>query len=355
MKNQINIAEILKDCPKGMELDCTICNGVKFIELDRNPNFPIVIRANNGYEFTLTKYGQVHNIDDAKCVIFPKGKTTWEGFTPPYEFKDGDIVTWKDGMGSLVACIYKERLDMSFSHHIALYKGGLGIIVNGEIILTNDELRLATEEEKKKLFDAIKENGYKWNPETKTLEKVIQPKFKVGDRIKNKNVNLYHTVKEILGGSYIVDNNSVLDMNMEHLYELAPDIKPKFKVGDRIRKKGDYISGAVTEIDIDYFYKVVYDGGAVSYVNIDAQDDWELVPNKFDIATLKPFDKVLVRLREDYKWRCSLFSHMDEDLHTHCYKYVVITGKSYPMCIPYEGNEHLLGTPDDCDEYYKTW
>lgn len=40
MENKINIAEILRNCPQGMELDCTICNGVKFRELDRNPNFP---------------------------------------------------------------------------------------------------------------------------------------------------------------------------------------------------------------------------------------------------------------------------------------------------------------------------
>ena len=24
-------------------------------------------------------------------------------------------------------------------------------------------------------------------------------------------------------------------------------------------------------------------------------------------------------------------------------------------CIPFEGNELLLGTTDDCSEYYKTW
>lgn len=25
------------------------------------------------------------------------------------------------------------------------------------------------------------------------------------------------------------------------------------------------------------------------------------------------------------------------------------------FCIPYEGNEHLLGTKEDCDEFYKNW
>ena len=27
----------------------------------------------------------------------------------------------------------------------------------------------------------------------------------------------------------------------------------------------------------------------------------------------------------------------------------------YQKCIPFEGNEHLLGTSNDCDEYYKNW
>ena len=35
--------------------------------------------------------------------------------------------------------------------------------------------------------------------------------------------------------------------------------------------------------------------------------------------------------------------------------YGVVGGICWAQCIPYEGNEHLLGKTDDCDEYYKTW
>ena len=38
-------------------------------------------------------------------------------------------------------------------------------------------VRFATEEEKQKLFKAIKDNGYEWNAETKTLKKLVKPKF----------------------------------------------------------------------------------------------------------------------------------------------------------------------------------
>lgn len=30
MENKINIAELLEDCPKGMELDCIIYDNVEF-------------------------------------------------------------------------------------------------------------------------------------------------------------------------------------------------------------------------------------------------------------------------------------------------------------------------------------
>lgn len=82
------------------------------------------------------------------------------------------------------------------------------------------------------------------------------------------------------------------------------------------------------------------------------QDDYELVSNKFDITALIPFEsKVLVRDNMFEKWKPSYWGFYDKDYY---YSYKVIGGK-HSHCIPYEGNEHLLGTTDDCDEYYKTW
>lgn len=52
----------------------------------------------------------------------------------------------------------------------------------------------------------------------------------------------------------------------------------------------------------------------------------------------KPFDKVLVRDLDEHEWECSFFSHIDEE---GCY---VCVGSWWMQCIPYEGNEHLLGT-----------
>ena len=53
----------------------------------------------------------------------------------------------------------------------------------------------------------------------------------------------------------------------------------------------------------------------------------------------KPFDKVLVRDEEDDEWVCDIFSHIDEMRELY---YCV--GTIWKQCIPYEGNEYLLGT-----------
>jgi hypothetical protein len=124
-------------------------------------------------------------------------------------------------------------------------------------------------------------------------------------------------------------------------------IEPKFKVGDKIRHK---INNDIYEIS------AIYDGfyGLVDYafmLNMKYQDDYELVQNKFDITTLKPFEsRVLVRDYDHQCWGVSFFGYFDKFMG----KFDTVRGV-YIQCIPYEGNEHLLNTNKNCDEYYKNW
>ena len=60
--------------------------------------------------------------------------------------------------------------------------------------------------------------------------------------------------------------------------------------------------------------------------------------------TLKPFDKVLVRDSKSSEWRANLFSYKKVNEPYYC----VYAGWNY--CIPYEGNEHLLGTTKDVED-----
>lgn len=58
----------------------------------------------------------------------------------------------------------------------------------------------------------------------------------------------------------------------------------------------------------------------------------------------QPFQKVLTKDCEEgifNVWRCDLFSHISKEG-----KYFTISGM-WDECIPFEGNEHLVGTKDD--------
>lgn len=56
----------------------------------------------------------------------------------------------------------------------------------------------------------------------------------------------------------------------------------------------------------------------------------------------KPFQQVLVRGNDTEEWVCGIYSHYDSVLKSHC-----VMGAFYNECIPYEGNEHLLGTTNE--------
>lgn len=58
-----------------------------------------------------------------------------------------------------------------------------------------------------------------------------------------------------------------------------------------------------------------------------------------DEPTFKPFDKVLVRDHDDREWMPDFYAKLSGNIH------VAMSGE-WKQCIPYEGNEHLLGTTD---------
>jgi hypothetical protein len=183
-------------------------------------------------------------------------------------------------------------------YHCALYDSAKGFVTNNYIVGEPKYTRLATEEEKEKLFKAIKDNGYKWNEESKSLEKL--PKFKVGDRIILKN-NQYNIpsirINAVIDGQYILEN-----------------------------------------------------GG---FLYIDSTDEKYVLENKFDINTLIPFEsRVLVRDNDYDEWKGAFWSHLRQKADI---KYDTIRGV-YRQCIPYnDDTKHLLGKTNSCDEYFKNW
>jgi hypothetical protein len=54
----------------------------------------------------------------------------------------------------------------------------------------------------------------------------------------------------------------------------------------------------------------------------------------------KSFDKVLMRDSTDERWFATFFSNLSKEVN---YPYLSINRVGYKYCIPYEGNEHLVG------------
>lgn len=131
-------------------------------------------------------------------------------------------------------------------------------------------------------------------------------------------------------------------------------VEPKFKVGDKIvnslRKYMGALGpqGVISEItDNKYIFT------DSSYIYISNQDSWELVSNKkpkFNPKTLKPFDKVLIWHCASECWSCEVFSHLTGKYTCNC-----IYG-CYTRCMPYnDETKHLVGTTDEAPEYYRYW
>lgn len=303
---KINIAEILKDCPEGTKLYSPLCGECTLFRIDNELN-RIIIAIPDGRTISFNQDGTYLNVNNAECLLFPsKENGDWSTFQQP--FKNGDIIYVETYEGFKCISIFKEYFENEIHSYVDLNLNTNNFYYNlpNSILTSINRIKykhLATEEEKQKLFDAIKVNGYKWNEETKTLEKLIVPKFKVGDRIKSTISPIYYTIVDIKDDAY-----------------------------------------SVKSVDGGFLYHIVFEN----------EINYELIPNKFDISTLKPFDKVLVRTDIHSEiWSIDFFGYYNAK---YSYKsFIVSGGNSYQQCIPYEGNEHLLGTTKNCDEYYKNW
>ena len=74
---------------------------------------------------------------------------------------------------------------------------------------------------------------------------------------------------------------------------------------------------------------------------------------KFDINSLQPFDKVLVRDDYNEEWGASLFSHVSRPSDRNFY---FTASRDFFQCIPYNDDpKHLIGTTNKAPDFYVTW
>ena len=118
-----------------------------------------------------------------------------------------------------------------------------------------------------------------------------------------------------------------------------------------ITKKGSY-TATFTE---EGFYRTDVDGECLLFPSKD-QRDWSkfnapwLKKERFDPKTLKPFDKVLVRVFGHHIWKVDFYSHKGQGKE---FPYICV-GNTYKYCIPYnDDTKHLIGTTDEAPKFYR--
>lgn len=80
MNNNINIAEILKDCPKGTKLYSTVFGEVEFDGIKNDSIYPVSIKSKD-YGIDRLSIDGKRFVDCGECVLFPsKEQRDWSKF-----------------------------------------------------------------------------------------------------------------------------------------------------------------------------------------------------------------------------------------------------------------------------------
>lgn len=326
MEENINIAEILKNKPRGTKLYDWLHNIDVELDTISTTDTETVVWCTNETNNNTTchrgysEFGTERGYPDGLQILFPsKEMRDWAKFS----WKKGDVLA--NGEGDY--CVFKEFAHSSCQTSKAVFvKRNKESIHSDSCLLDTKDWHKASHSCTATYINTIeKELSGKLNMETLEIEKA-QPEFKDGDII---------TFKDRI---IIIYNNSIEKYpNRTEIYYHACLKEGELTVNEYLMScgfgEGWYSS---TEEEKQQLFDALEKEGKAW----DAEKK-QIVDIKKELQ-FKPFEKVLVR---DYiydVWRASFFSHIKEDDERY-----VTTGLSWKFCIPYEGNEHLLGTTDN--------
>ena len=181
MEQKLNIAEILKNKPRGTKLYSMIHGKCSF-EAVTDEIFKINFCTSKfgltqSGECTLIKFGNMY--DGGECIIFPsKEMRDWEKFS----WKKGDVLISSDGSIEVIFDKWYDDTYTSFyCKHYLNSEDKNKIVYYEEFLCTTARYSLEDKDTVHTYIKTIEERlGGKLNCETLEIEKA-QPKFKDGD------------------------------------------------------------------------------------------------------------------------------------------------------------------------------
>lgn len=125
MNENINLVEILKDCPRGTKLWSPLCGEVTLKSVYFDSDYCIDVITENGIKECFTKYGNYFkNYKNVECLLFPsKENRDWGTFKPnkpkfdPKTLQPFDKVLVRDYSSGYWNCDFFSSIDDSTSNH----------------------------------------------------------------------------------------------------------------------------------------------------------------------------------------------------------------------------------------------
>lgn len=334
-QKDFDIYEILNGVPVGTKLYTPMCGKVGFAYLATNKEAGEAIwTTDKNGEYTFNKNGRW--MEGGEVMLFPSDKMRdWSKFA----WKKGDVLVTEDGAAHI---IFEKFTDDTYTIFAGKYyyckNGAKGYTYLRECDnAITEEFTLETEDAAKTYIGFIEKRlDGKLNRETLEVKKKPKkkPLFELG------NLYVFNEEDEdgelTIIGKLIGKNESEDTLTFGNQYEIENEkfvtdqaFDLRISVHEELRE--------ATEDEVATFQE--------------ACTLWEKSKEKKskEQSAFKPFDKVLVRNGDDYKWLPAFFVH-DRGVGFEC-RYKVLPIQSgrvadFVSCIPYEGNEHLVFTSD---------
>lgn len=319
MEQKLNIAEILKNKPRGTKLYSMIHGKCSF-EVVTDEIFKINFCTSKfgltqSGECTLIKFGNMY--DGGECIIFPsKEMRDWTKFS----WKKGDLLINSCGF----QCIFKEWSSDDYTKFNGCYsnsRDGYEDVSNAE---TANFVKLDDNTTYEYVRKIERKLDGKLNLKTLEIEKT-HPEFKDGDIVVyGKSVAICRKIcKHTLFPYVSIDETSRL------LFNDNPNVSPNECRFATEEEKHNLFEALEKE-------SKAWDAEKKQIVDLKPK------------VKLKPFDKVIVRCSKADNWSIDFFSYKVSNGY-------ICTGDAwFKYCLPYnDETAHLLGTTDEWKEDLK--
>lgn len=325
-QKDFDIYEILKGMPDGTPLYTPLCGNVEFtsVAADKEKAEAIWTEDKNG-EYTFDKNGRW--MKGGEVLLFPsKEMRDWSKF-----FKKGDVLVFQ-GVAMKVICIFEKYEDetlVSFQCRHASKNGNL--YSRKTSFETEDWVK---SDDPAEYIRFVEERlGVKLNLETLDIEK---PAFEIGklyvfdEQYEDGNITV---IGKLIGKD---ESNGWLTFGTQYEIETEKFVTDyTFHLNISLHKE----LREATENEVELFNK---------HYSIWEKKEKEAKSK----CSFKPFDKVLVRSGDNFKWIPAFFVRDRGEEFSARFNALPInigTAADFTSCIPFEGHENIAFTDYDIE------